>query len=149
MRGVRAGRLALRAAGVVAAGTTLGLTVAHGREKDGLEAVKHRLAALDGEVPSRSVQIAALQGSSPASPFDILVIGGGATGSGVALDAATRGLRVGLVERDDFAAGSSSRSTKLVHGGPPPCTAVSFQSLLAADLRFLRYELTQNSSRGL
>lgn len=46
-------------------------------------------------------------------------VGGGATGCGVALDAATRGLRVGLVERDDFAAGTSSRSTKLVHGGIP------------------------------
>ncbi len=49
--------------------------------------------------------------------FDILVIGGGATGSGVALDAATRGLSVALVERDDFASGTSSRSTKLIHGG--------------------------------
>jgi glycerol-3-phosphate dehydrogenase len=49
--------------------------------------------------------------------FDVLVIGGGATGAGVALDAATRGLKVALVERDDFASGTSSRSTKLVHGG--------------------------------
>jgi glycerol-3-phosphate dehydrogenase len=49
--------------------------------------------------------------------FDILVIGGGATGSGVALDAASRGLKVALVERDDFASGTSSRSTKLIHGG--------------------------------
>ena len=49
--------------------------------------------------------------------FDVLVIGGGATGSGTALDAATRGLKVALVERDDFAAGTSSRSTKLIHGG--------------------------------
>jgi glycerol-3-phosphate dehydrogenase len=49
--------------------------------------------------------------------FDLLVIGGGATGTGVALDAATRGLSVALVERDDFAAGTSSRSTKLIHGG--------------------------------
>lgn len=49
--------------------------------------------------------------------FDVLVIGGGATGAGAALDAATRGLRVGLVERSDFAAGTSSRSTKLLHGG--------------------------------
>lgn len=49
--------------------------------------------------------------------FDILVIGGGATGAGVALDAASRGLSVALVERDDFASGTSSRSTKLVHGG--------------------------------
>lgn len=49
--------------------------------------------------------------------FDMLVIGGGATGCGVALDAATRGLDVALVERDDFAQGTSSKSTKLVHGG--------------------------------
>lgn len=47
----------------------------------------------------------------------MLVIGGGATGCGVALDAATRGLKVALVERDDFSSGTSSRSTKLVHGG--------------------------------
>ncbi len=49
--------------------------------------------------------------------FDVLVIGGGITGAGVALDAAARGLRVGLVERRDFASGTSSWSTKLVHGG--------------------------------
>ena len=49
--------------------------------------------------------------------FDVLVIGGGATGCGCALDASTRGLRVALVERGDFAGGTSSRSTKLVHGG--------------------------------
>ncbi len=49
--------------------------------------------------------------------FDILVIGGGATGSGIALDAATRGLKVALVECDDFASGTSSKSTKLIHGG--------------------------------
>jgi glycerol-3-phosphate dehydrogenase len=47
----------------------------------------------------------------------MLVVGGGATGCGVALDAATRGLRVGLVEREDFSSGTSSRSTKLIHGG--------------------------------
>ncbi|HVL06693.1 MAG TPA: glycerol-3-phosphate dehydrogenase/oxidase [Acidimicrobiales bacterium] len=50
-------------------------------------------------------------------PFDVLVIGGGATGAGVALDAATRGLRTALVERGDFAAGTSSKSSKLIHGG--------------------------------
>ena len=50
-------------------------------------------------------------------PYDLLVIGGGATGSGIALDAATRGLKVAMVERDDFASGTSSKSTKLVHGG--------------------------------
>ena len=49
--------------------------------------------------------------------FDILIVGGGATGAGVAMDAATRGLKVALVERDDYSAGTSSKSTKLVHGG--------------------------------
>src|SRR5216110_3004317 len=49
--------------------------------------------------------------------FDVLVIGGGITGAGVALDAAARGYRVGLVEKADFASGTSSKSTKLVHGG--------------------------------
>src|SRR3954451_1423022 len=49
--------------------------------------------------------------------FDVLVVGGGITGAGVALDAASRGLRVALVERDDFASGTSSKSSKLVHGG--------------------------------
>jgi glycerol-3-phosphate dehydrogenase len=49
--------------------------------------------------------------------FDLLVIGGGVTGVGIALDAANRGLKVALVEKQDFAAGTSSRSTKLVHGG--------------------------------
>ncbi|HEX5547196.1 MAG TPA: glycerol-3-phosphate dehydrogenase/oxidase, partial [Ktedonobacterales bacterium] len=52
-----------------------------------------------------------------ADPLDVLVIGGGITGAGVALDAAARGYRVGLVERGDFASGTSSWSTKLVHGG--------------------------------
>ncbi len=49
--------------------------------------------------------------------FDVLVVGGGITGAGVALDAATRGLRTALVEADDFASGTSSKSSKLVHGG--------------------------------
>ena len=52
-----------------------------------------------------------------ADRFDVVVIGGGITGAGVALDAASRGYSVGLVEREDFAAGTSSRSSKLVHGG--------------------------------
>ncbi|ANS77379.1 glycerol-3-phosphate dehydrogenase [Paenibacillus yonginensis] len=50
-------------------------------------------------------------------PLDVLIIGGGITGAGIALDAASRGLKTGLVEMQDFAAGTSSRSTKLVHGG--------------------------------
>ena len=50
-------------------------------------------------------------------PWDVIVIGGGATGAGVAVDAATRGFSVLVLEREDFAKGTSSRSTKLVHGG--------------------------------
>jgi len=49
--------------------------------------------------------------------FDVLIIGGGITGAGVARDAAMRGLRTALIERDDFASGTSSRSSRLVHGG--------------------------------
>lgn len=49
--------------------------------------------------------------------WDVLVVGGGVTGLGVALDAATRGLRTALVERDDLASGTSSKSSKLIHGG--------------------------------
>ncbi|MEE9362342.1 MAG: glycerol-3-phosphate dehydrogenase/oxidase [Cellulophaga sp.] len=51
------------------------------------------------------------------STYDILVIGGGITGAGIALDAASRGLKVALVEKGDFASGTSSKSTKLIHGG--------------------------------
>ena len=50
-------------------------------------------------------------------PFDVIVIGGGATGLGAAVDASARGYRVALLEGSDFAKGTSSRSTKLVHGG--------------------------------
>lgn len=52
-----------------------------------------------------------------AEPLDLLVIGGGITGAGIAWDAASRGLSVGLVEKGDYAGGTSSRSTKLIHGG--------------------------------
>jgi len=64
--------------------------------------------------PTRSELIARLP---RAAPLDLAVIGGGATGLGVALDAAARGLSVALVEAEDFAKGTSSRATKLVHGG--------------------------------
>ncbi|PIB36987.1 glycerol-3-phosphate dehydrogenase [Reichenbachiella sp. 5M10] len=49
--------------------------------------------------------------------FDLVIIGGGITGAGIALDAVTRGLKVALVEKNDFASGTSSKSTKLIHGG--------------------------------
>ena len=51
------------------------------------------------------------------SPFDLLVLGGGITGAGVALDATLRGFRVALIDKGDFASGTSSASSKLVHGG--------------------------------
>jgi NADPH-dependent 2,4-dienoyl-CoA reductase/sulfur reductase-like enzyme len=66
-------------------------------------------------IPPRQEQLAALK--TPTNKFDVLIIGGGASGAGCALDAASRGLKVAMVERDDFACGTSSRSTKLVHGG--------------------------------
>lgn len=61
----------------------------------------------------REAHLEALQGQQ----FDLLVIGGGATGAGVAWDASLRGLKVALVEGGDFSSGTSSRSTKLIHGG--------------------------------
>ncbi|GAA1144299.1 glycerol-3-phosphate dehydrogenase/oxidase [Ornithinicoccus hortensis] len=67
---------------------------------------------------SRDDALADLERSGSEGPaFDVLVIGGGVTGAGVALDAATRGLSTVIVEAQDWAAGTSSRSTKLVHGG--------------------------------
>src|ERR687891_2468260 len=62
---------------------------------------------------SRTDALTALQREA----FDLVVIGGGVTGAGVALDAATRGFSVALVERDDFSCGTSSRSSKMIHGG--------------------------------
>ncbi|GFZ14703.1 FAD-dependent oxidoreductase family protein [Actinidia rufa] len=75
-----------------------------------LEAVQRKIAAPFAAVPTRAVQEAALIGASAANPLDVLVVGGGATGCGIALDASTRGLRVGLVEREDFSSGTSSRT---------------------------------------
>ncbi len=61
---------------------------------------------------SRAEKLALLQ-----ERFDVLIVGGGATGLGIAVDAATRGYRTALVEAGDFAQATSSRATKLVHGG--------------------------------
>src|SRR3954468_21427039 len=58
--------------------------------------------------------------------FEVLVVGGGVTGAGVALDAATRGLRTALVEARDFASGTSSRSSKLFQGGLRYCEQFAF-----------------------
>lgn len=72
------------------------------------------------------------------TPWDIVVIGGGATGVGCALDAASRGLDVLLLEQHDFGKGTSSRSTKLVHGG--------VRYLAQGDLRLVREALSERST---
>eukprot|EP00073_Rattus_norvegicus_P044828 XP_017446976.1 PREDICTED: LOW QUALITY PROTEIN: glycerol-3-phosphate dehydrogenase, mitochondrial isoform X1 [Rattus norvegicus] len=99
--------------------TVLGLSqFAHYRRKQVslayVEAATCFSEPVNREPPSREAQLMTLQNTSE---FDILVIGGGATGCGCALDAVTRGLKTALVERNDFASGTSSRSTKLIHGG--------------------------------
>lgn len=66
------------------------------------------------ELPSREAQVEAL---SKTPEYDVFIIGGGATGAGCAVDAAGRGLKTALVEKYDFSSGTSSRSTKLIHGG--------------------------------
>ncbi|MCJ1302814.1 mitochondrial glycerol-3-phosphate dehydrogenase [Hypocenomyce scalaris] len=74
-------------------------------------------------------------------PYDLLIIGSGATGSGIALDAATRGLRVAVVERDDFGSGTSSKSTKLVHGG------VRYLEKAIWELDYNQYKLVKEALR--
>uniref|UniRef100_A0A8C2UE68 Glycerol-3-phosphate dehydrogenase n=1 Tax=Coturnix japonica TaxID=93934 RepID=A0A8C2UE68_COTJA len=69
---------------------------------------------IKNDFPTREEQILTLKNTPE---FDVLIIGGGATGCGCALDAVTRGLKTALLERDDFSSGTSSRSTKLIHGG--------------------------------
>ncbi len=75
------------------------------------------------------------------SDFDVLVIGGGVTGAGAALDAATRGLKVALVEARDYASGTSSRSSKLFHGGLRYLEQLNF-SLVAEALKERELMLT-------
>ncbi|KAI9731805.1 MAG: mitochondrial glycerol-3-phosphate dehydrogenase [Cirrosporium novae-zelandiae] len=79
--------------------------------------------------------------SKEEEPYDLLIIGGGATGSGIALDAATRGLKVAVVERDDFSSGTSSKSTKLVHGG------VRYLEKAVWELDYNQYALVKEALR--
>jgi len=74
--------------------------------------------------------------------FDLCIIGGGASGAGCALDAALRGLKVALIEKTDFSAGTSSRSTKLVHGGVRYLEQ-AFKNLDFAQLRQVRHGLAE------
>lgn len=64
--------------------------------------------------------------------FDVLIVGGGITGCGIALDAASRGLKVGLIERDDLSSGTSSKSSKLIHGGLRYLRQLQFKVTLEA-----------------
>ncbi|GAB4097445.1 glycerol-3-phosphate dehydrogenase/oxidase [Brachybacterium horti] len=66
---------------------------------------------------NRAEHLSRLRAATSESPLDVLVVGGGVNGAGAAFDASTRGLSVGLVERHDWASGTSSRSSKLMHGG--------------------------------
>lgn len=92
-------------------------------------------------IKSRLEQIQDLKRSNEEEEYDLLVIGGGATGSGIALDAATRGLKVAVVERDDFSAGTSSKSTKLVHGG------VRYLEKAVWELDYNQYALVKEALR--
>jgi len=121
------------------------------REIPGFEppVVPHPIYGADGtfklprfpRVKSRDEQIARLKKSAESKDdeYDMLIIGGGATGAGVALDAATRGLKVALVERDDFSSGTSSKSTKLVHGG------VRYLEKAVWNLDYAQYELVKEA----
>ncbi|KZT65822.1 DAO-domain-containing protein [Daedalea quercina L-15889] len=95
--------------------------------------------------PSRQHMLDALkasgvkQGDAYPEEFDLLIVGGGATGAGVAVDAASRGLKVALVERDDFSSGTSSKSTKLVHGG------VRYLQKAVMELDYEQYKLVREA----
>ena len=93
-------------------------------------------------LPSRQAQLDRLRAATgPATEYDLVVIGGGATGAGIALDAASRGLKVACVERDDFASGTSSKSTKLVHGG------VRYLEKAVRELDYSQYCLVREALR--
>lgn len=93
------------------------------------------------KVKTREEQLADLKKSAEPGEeeYDVLVIGAGATGAGVALDAVTRGLKVAIVERDDFSSGTSSKSTKLVHGG------VRYLEKAVWNLDYSQYQLVREA----
>ncbi|KAK9939716.1 hypothetical protein M0R45_016405 [Rubus argutus] len=112
-------RRRLRAVAVIATASGAFLlqpSFSFGNPSPQIAIVRQRINDPNVVVPPREIHESALMGANIGNPLDILVIGGGATGCGVALDGVTRGLRVGLVEREDFSSGTSSRSTKLIHG---------------------------------
>ncbi|KAL7269355.1 mitochondrial glycerol-3-phosphate dehydrogenase [Rhizina undulata] len=90
-------------------------------------------------LPTRAEQLERLKAGTGAEAYDLVIIGGGATGSGIALDAASRGLKVAMVERDDFSSGTSSKSTKLVHGG------VRYLEKAVKELDYSQYQLVKEA----
>ncbi|ORY99790.1 putative glycerol-3-phosphate dehydrogenase [Lobosporangium transversale] len=120
-----------------------------GAIKDIMAAKNKAIAASSSSSPSSqsstSTSVATKTDASPTAAesdsdvFDLLIIGGGATGAGCAVDAATRGLKVAMVERDDFSSGTSSRSTKLVHGG------VRYLEKAVRELDYEQYKLVKEA----
>jgi glycerol-3-phosphate dehydrogenase len=110
--------MAFRKIGVTALGTLIGgsLAINSFRQDEVLARVELESKPIKRarKLPMRAEQLQALQSGEE---YDVLIIGGGATGAGCALDSCTRGLKTALVEANDFASGTSSRSTKLIHGG--------------------------------
>ena len=110
---------ALAFSSAAAAVTATGVLLTQASQEHTVDAEIAKLQQSDGgielkKIPSRSEQIQSLTSTSE---FDVLVIGGGATGAGAALDAASRGLSTALIERGDFGNETSSRSTKLIWAG--------------------------------
>lgn len=99
------------------------------------------LGLLGSETADRKAGEAEKKLSGQGEEYDLLVIGGGATGTGIALDAVTRGLKVALVERNDFSSGTSSKSTKLVHGG------VRYLEKAVWELDYNQYKLVKEALR--
>ena len=91
-------------------------------------------------LPTRQEHLAKLRAASDeGTQFDLVIVGGGATGAGIALDAASRGLKVACVKRDGFSSGTSSKSTKLVHGG------VRYLEKAVKELDYSQYTLVREA----
>lgn len=104
------------------------------------DAVRYSTPPKVPSIPTRKENLARLRKTdTPETEYDLVIIGGGATGAGIALDAASRGLKVAVVERDDFSSGTSSKSTKLVHGG------VRYLEKAVKELDYSQYQLVREA----
>src|SRR5262249_14795700 len=111
------------------------------QESAALDAATRELTALDTTALNPRHRAWSL-GRMVSEVFDVVVVGGGVTGTGAALDAATRGLSVALIEARDYAAGASSKSSKLIHGGLRYLELLDF-ALVREALRERRLLLTE------